>query len=106
MESEKDITERDITKVEIRGISIKNFVWIMSGIVGIVISGMLAYFNIMRKLDGIGAIQTNISVIQTRIESNTIDIRNLQQHTIPSLDNRMSIMEEKMKDKVFIKEAP
>lgn len=98
--------EKDITKVEIRGVSIRNFVWIMSGILGIAISGMIAYFNIIRKLDGLGAIQTNISVIQTRVESNSVDLRNLQQHTIPSLDNRMSIMEEKMKDKVFIKDVP
>jgi hypothetical protein len=97
---------KDITNMALPGITIRNFVWIMSGIFTIVFSGIIGYYNIMRKLDGIDRIQSNINVIQTRVDNNTIELNNLQQHTIPSLDNRMSIMEEKMKDKMFIKTAP
>lgn len=96
----------DITTMAVPGITVRNFVWIMSGILTIVFAGMFGYINIMRKLDGIDRIQSNMNVIQIRVDNNTIDIKNLQQHTIPSLDNRMSIMEERMKDKVFIKNAP
>jgi hypothetical protein len=74
------------------------------GIVTILITVMTTYFSIVRKLDGLNVIQNNVNVISTKVENNSEDIKNLQQHTIPSLDNRMSIMEEKMKDKVFIKD--
>jgi hypothetical protein len=75
----------------------------MGGIVTILITVMTTYFSIVRKLDGLNVIQNNVNVISTKVENNTEDIKNLQQHIIPSLDNRMSIMEEKMKDKMFIK---
>ena len=101
---EQQIT--DITTMAVPGITVRNFVWIMSGILTIVFAGMIGYLNIMRKLDGIDGIKNNMNVIQTRVDNNTIELNNLQQHTLPSLDNRMSIMEERMKDKVFIKDAP
>jgi cell division protein FtsL len=77
----------------------------MGGIVTVLVTVMTTYFSIIRKLDGLNEIQNNINVISTKVENNSEDIKNLQQHTIPSLDNRMSIMEEKMKDKIFIKNA-
>jgi hypothetical protein len=75
----------------------------MSGFATVLITVMTTYFSIIRKLDGLNVMQNNINIISTKVENNTEDIKNLQQHTIPSLDNRMSIMEEKMKDKIFIK---
>jgi hypothetical protein len=77
----------------------------MGGIVTVLVTVMTTYFSIIRKLDGLNVIQNNINVISTKVENNSEDIKNLQQHIIPSLDNRMSIMEEKMKDKIFIKNA-
>jgi hypothetical protein len=75
----------------------------MSGFATVLITVMTTYFSIIRKLDGLNVMQNNINIISTKVDNNTEDIKNLQQHIIPSLDNRMSIMEEKMKDKIFIK---
>ena len=96
--------KKEIIDKELRGITARNLVWFIGGIITILITVMTTYFSIVRKLDGLNVIQNNINVISTKVENNTEDIKNLQQHTIPSLDNRMSIMEEKMKDKVFIKD--
>lgn len=95
---------KGIIDKELRGITARNLAWFIGGIITILITVMTTYFSIVRKLDGLNVIQNNINVISTKVENNTEDIKNLQQHTIPSLDNRMSIMEEKMKDKVFIKD--
>lgn len=96
--------KKEIIDKELRGITARNLAWFIGGIITILITVMTTYFSIVRKLDGLNVIQNNINVISTKVENNTEDIKNLQQHTIPSLDNRMSIMEEKMKDKVFIKD--
>ena len=96
--------KQEIIDKELRGITARNLTWFIGGIVTILITVMTTYFSIVRKLDGLNVIQNNINVISTKVENNSEDIKNLQQHTIPSLDNRMSIMEEKMKDKMFIKD--
>lgn len=96
---------KDFTNTAVPGVTVRNFVWIMSGIIGLIVGGMIGYFNIIRKLDGIDAIRGNINVISTKVDNNSVEIKQMQQHTIPSLDNRMSIMEERMKDKIFIKDA-
>lgn len=102
---------KGIIDKELRGITARNLAWFIGGITTILITVMTTYFSIVRKLDGLNVIQNNINVIQnninvisTKVENNSEDIKNLRQQTIPSLDNRMSIMEEKMKDKVFIKD--
>jgi cell division protein FtsL len=95
--------KKEIFDKELKGITARNLAWFMGGIVTILITVMTTYFSIVRKLDGLNVIQNNVNVISTKVENNTEDIKNLQQHIIPSLDNRMSIMEEKMKDKMFIK---
>jgi|SRR6185312_9834991 len=99
-----DEEKQEIIDKELRGITARNLTWFIGGIVTILITVMTTYFSIVRKLDGLNVIQNNINVISTKVENNSEDIKNLQQHTIPSLDNRMSIMEEKMKDKMFIKD--
>lgn len=96
--------KQEIIDKELRGITARNLTWFIGGIVTILITVMTTYFSIVRKLDGLNVIQNNINVISTKVENNSEDIKNLQQHIIPSLDNRMSIMEEKMKDKMFIKD--
>lgn len=96
--------KKEIIDKELRGITARNLTWFMGGIVTILITVMTTYFSIVRKLDALNVIQNNINVISTKVDNNSEDIKNLQQHTIPSLDNRMSIMEEKMKDKMFIKD--
>jgi hypothetical protein len=98
-----DEEKQEIIDKELRGITARNLTWFVGGIATILITVMTTYFSIVRKLDGLNVMQNNINVISTKVENNTEDIKNLQQHTIPSLDNRMSIMEEKMKDKMFIK---
>lgn len=98
--------KKELIDKELRGVTARNLVWLMTGIVTVLVTVMTTYFSIIRKLDGLNVIQNNIEVISTKVENNTQDIKNLQQHIIPSLDNRMSIMEEKMKDKIFLKEAP
>jgi hypothetical protein len=97
--------KKEIIDKELRGVTARNLIWFMGGIVTVLVTVMTTYFSIIRKLDGLNVIQNNINVISTKVENNSDDIKNLQQHTIPSLDNRMSIMEEKMKDKIFIKNA-
>jgi hypothetical protein len=97
--------KKEIIDKELRGVTARNLIWFMGGIVTVLVTVMTTYFSIIRKLDGLNVIQNNINVISTKVENNSEDIKNLQQHTIPSLDNRMSIMEEKMKDKIFIKNA-
>ena len=97
--------KKEIIDKELRGVTARNLIWFMGGIVTVLVTVMTTYFSIIRKLDGLNEIQNNINVISTKVENNSEDIKNLQQHTIPSLDNRMSIMEEKMKDKIFIKNA-
>ena len=97
---------KDFTNTAVPGVTVRNFVWIMTGIITIVVSGMLGYFNIMSKLDKIDTINGNINIISTKVDNNSSEIKYIQQHTLPSLDNRMSIMEERMKDKIFIKDAP
>jgi hypothetical protein len=97
--------KKEIIDKELRGVTARNLTWFIGGIVTVLVTVMTTYFSIIRKLDGLNVIQNNINVISTKVENNSEDIKNLQQHTIPSLDNRMSIMEEKMKDKVFIKDV-
>jgi cell division protein FtsL len=97
--------KKEIIDKELRGVTARNLIWFMGGIVTVLVAVMTTYFSIIRKLDGLNVIQNNINVISTKVENNSEDIKNLQQHIIPSLDNRMSIMEEKMKDKIFIKNA-
>jgi hypothetical protein len=97
--------KKEIIDKELRGVTARNLIWFMGGIVTVLVTVMTTYFSIIRKLDGLNVIQNNINVISTKVENNSEDIKNLQQHIIPSLDNRMSIMEEKMKDKIFIKNA-
>jgi hypothetical protein len=96
---------KEIFDKELRGVTARNIAWFVGGIVTVLITVMTTYFSIIRKLDGLNVIQNSVNVISTKVENNTEDIKNIQQHTIPSLDNRMSIMEEKMKDKIFIKDA-
>jgi hypothetical protein len=98
--------KKEIIDKELRGVTARNLLWLMGGIVTVLITVMSTYFSIIRKLDGLNVMQNNINVMSTKVENNTEDIKNIQQHIIPSLDNRMSIMEEKMKDKVFLKTAP
>jgi hypothetical protein len=98
--------KQEIIDKELRGVTARNLIWLMGGIVTVLVTVMTTYFSIIRKLDGLNVMQNNINVISTKVENNTEDIKNIQQHIIPSLDNRMSIMEEKMKDKIFLKEAP
>jgi hypothetical protein len=95
--------KKELIDKEIKGVTGRNLIWLMSGFATVLITVMTTYFSIIRKLDGLNVMQNNINIISTKVENNTEDIKNLQQHTIPSLDNRMSIMEEKMKDKIFIK---
>jgi cell division protein FtsL len=95
--------KKEIIDKELRGVTARNLIWFIGGIVTVLVTVMTTYFSIIRKLDGLNVIQNNVNVIGTKVENNSEDIKNLQQHIIPSLDNRMSIMEEKMKDKVFIK---
>jgi hypothetical protein len=97
---------KEIFDKELRGVTARNIAWFVGGIVTVLITVMTTYFSLIRKLDGLNVIQNSVNVIYTKVENNTEDIKNIQQHTIPSLDNRMSIMEEKMKDKVFIKDVP
>jgi hypothetical protein len=97
--------KKEIIDKELRGVTARNLIWFMGGIVTVLVTVMTTYFSIIRKLDGLNVIQNNVNVISTKVENNSEDIKNLQQHIIPSLDNRMSIMEEKMKDKIFIKNA-
>lgn len=95
--------KKELIDKEIKGVTGRNLIWLMSGFATVLVTVMTTYFSIIRKLDGLNVMQNNINVISTKVDNNTEDIKNLQQHIIPSLDNRMSIMEEKMKDKVFLK---
>lgn len=95
--------KKELIDKELRGVTARNLIWLMGGIGTVLVTVMSTYFSIIRKLDGLNVMQNNINVISTKVENNTEDIKNIQQHIIPSLDNRMSIMEEKMKDKIFLK---
>lgn len=97
--------KREIIDRELRGITARNLSWFIGGIVTILIAVMTTYSSIVRKLDALNVIQNNIDVISNKVQNNTEDIKNMQQHIIPSLDNRMSIMEERMKDKIFVRDA-
>jgi hypothetical protein len=103
-------SNREIIDREISGITFRNLIWFIGGIMTVVLTVITTYFSIIRKLDsytnGINDIQNSVQIINTKVINNTEDIKNIQQHTIPSLDNRMSIMEERMKDKIFIKNVP
>lgn len=96
----------ELDKREIRGLTARNIAWFFGGIGGILITVMLSYFSILRKLDTIAILQNTQVLTQQRVDNNAADIKQLQQHVIPSLDIRMTRMEEQMKDKIFITNAP
>lgn len=100
------LKENEISTKEIRGITAKTLVWLIGGFGTVIVTVMTTYFSIIQKLDRIDTIQGSVNTIEAKLENNSSDIKMIQQHTIPSLDNRMSIMEERMKDKIFIKDAP
>ena len=100
------MSEQEIINKEIRGVTAKTIVWFMSGIIALLITIMGTYFSIMRKIDSMAVLQTNMNQIEIKVDNNTLDIKDMKQHLLPSMDTRISIMEEQMKDKVFLKNAP
>lgn len=95
---------KEITSKEIRGITARNLISIFSGFGVVIITVMTTYYNIMRKLDTVNIIQTNIISIESQIQNNSQDIKAIKQQDLPTLNNRISVIEEEIKDKIFYKD--
>ena len=107
-QAEKAYVERiNIIDREVKGVTARNLLWFQGGVLSILISIIGSYFAIVHKIDsynnGLNIITNTVNMNTNKIETNSNDIKAMENHTLPSLDTRMSIMEEKMKDKVFIK---
>jgi len=99
------MTDHEIVNKEIRGVTAKTILWFMGGIVSVIITVMGTYFSIIRKMDTINVIQGSMNAINMKVESNTQEIKDLKQHALPQMDTRISVIEEQMKDKLFLKDA-
>lgn len=94
--------EKEIIQKEIRGITIKNLIWFLSGIVSLMIYSAIGYSNIMHAVqDG----QKSDAVMQLQIDVLKADLKALQLHQTDQ-DIRLTRIEEQIKDKIFMTDDP
>jgi hypothetical protein len=92
----------EITHKEIRGITTRTISWLFGLILPIAISGGVAYANIMNALKDT---QTKNAVTNVTLDIMKADIKALQIHQTDQ-DIRLTRIEEQVKDKIFMTEAP
>lgn len=94
--------EKEIVNKEIRGVTAKTIMWFVGGIVSVIITVMGTYFSIIRKMDTINIIQNSVNAINSKVDKNIDDIKEIKQHSLPQMDTRISIIEQQLNDKTII----
>lgn len=93
---------KEIVDKEIRGVTAKTITWFLGGIISVIITVMGTYFSIIRKMDTINVIQSNVNLINARVDKNIDDIKEIKQHSLPQMDTRISVIEQQLNDKTII----
>ena len=99
-----DIEKRNIVDMEIRGLTIRNFRWMVGGLFTLTVMGVAFYISVMSAILKSNLQNADTSkredVIEQKEAGNEIDIRNLYQNVVPNHDRRISVIEEQLKDDV------
>lgn len=93
---------QDITTKEIRGLSLKTIAAILTCFIGLLVAGVIGYSNIMHSLEDN---QKSSVVMQLQIDILKADLKALQLHQTDQ-DIRLTRIEEQIKDKIFMTNAP
>lgn len=92
----------EITTKEIRGITTKVLLWFFGGVTSIIVTFVWGYASITYQLKSMndkgGDANTNININSAKIERIKQDMQ--------LFDIRLTRVEENIKDKVFLKDAP
>lgn len=98
----KDNRRQELTNREIRGVTGKVLIWFFGGTISIMITVVLTYANIMYQLKDNQRDKQEAQIKMGLFEAGLKDLQQKQQTN----DIRISRIEENIKDKVFLKDAP